>query len=173
MIIYPKQEQTIRYFLKTKRFLFSFKDFLSLLLWLPSNLNDLRNYFAFYSLLTRFAEFVDGRRQTWTFQTLPHVQRKGCRGCPTKHDSLWIVFNVFFHIMYYILLTFCSLFSFKNLLLKYILLWNQFYYNMADIEMFIFFSWGSNNLTNYGRRHFKVFTNCHVSWDTNFKWPPI
>ena len=108
-----------------------------------------------------------------TFQTLPHVQRKGCRGCPTKHDSLWIVFNVFFHIMYYILLTFCSLFSFKNLLLKYILLWNQFYYNMADIENFIFFSWGSNNLTNYGRRHFKVFTNCHVSWDTNFKWPPI
>ena len=24
----------------------------------------------------------------------------------------------------------------------------------------------SNNLKNYGRRHFKIFTNCHVSWDT-------
>ena len=24
----------------------------------------------------------------------------------------------------------------------------------------------SNSLTNYGRRHFKLFTNCHVSWDT-------
>ena len=24
----------------------------------------------------------------------------------------------------------------------------------------------SNNLENYGRRHFKIFTNCHVSWDT-------
>ena len=23
-----------------------------------------------------------------------------------------------------------------------------------------------NNLTNYGRRHSKLFTNCHVSWDT-------
>ena len=23
-----------------------------------------------------------------------------------------------------------------------------------------------NNLTNYVRRHFKLFTNCHVSWDT-------
>ena len=23
-----------------------------------------------------------------------------------------------------------------------------------------------NNSTNYGRRHFKLFTNCHVSWDT-------
>ena len=22
------------------------------------------------------------------------------------------------------------------------------------------------NLTNYGRRHLKLFTNCHVSWDT-------
>ena len=20
--------------------------------------------------------------------------------------------------------------------------------------------------TNYGRRHFKIFSNCHVSWDT-------
>ena len=28
------------------------------------------------------------------------------------------------------------------------------------------FSLVSNSLTNYGRRHFKLFTNCHVSWDT-------
>ena len=25
-----------------------------------------------------------------------------------------------------------------------------------------------NNLTNYGRRHSKLFNNCHVSWDTLF-----
>ena len=24
----------------------------------------------------------------------------------------------------------------------------------------------SNNFSNYGRRHFKLFTNCHVSWNT-------
>ena len=24
----------------------------------------------------------------------------------------------------------------------------------------------SNNLSNYKRRHFKLFTTCHVSWDT-------
>ena len=24
----------------------------------------------------------------------------------------------------------------------------------------------SNNLSNYGRRHFKLFTNCLVLWDT-------
>ena len=27
----------------------------------------------------------------------------------------------------------------------------------------------SNNLSSYGRRHFKLFTNCHVSWDTLIK----
>ena len=27
----------------------------------------------------------------------------------------------------------------------------------------------SNNLSNYGRRHFKLFTNCHVSWDTLYQ----
>ena len=27
----------------------------------------------------------------------------------------------------------------------------------------------SNSLTNYGRRHFKLFTNCHVSWDTLYE----
>ena len=46
----------------------------------------------------------------------------------------------------------------KNLLLKFVLLWNQFYYNMTAMwYIFLFF------LTNYGRR---LFTNCHGSWDT-------
>ena len=27
------------------------------------------------------------------------------------------------------------------------------------------FSLVSNDFTNYGRRHFKLFPNCHVSWD--------
>ena len=31
-------------------------------------------------------------------------------GCPTKHDSWWIVFNVFFNILYWILNKFFSLF---------------------------------------------------------------
>ena len=26
--------------------------------------------------------------------------------------------------------------------------------------------YGINNFTNYGRRHSKLFINCHVSWDT-------
>ena len=31
---------------------------------------------------------------------------------------------------------------------------------------FLLFSFVSKNLTNYGRRHLKLFTNCHVSWKT-------
>ena len=30
----------------------------------------------------------------------------------------------------------------------------------------LLFSLVTNNLTYSGRRHFKLFTNCHVSWDT-------
>ena len=63
----------------------------------------------------------------------------------------------------------CSWFSLKNLLLKYILLWIQFYYDMAGIQIFYIILLGSNNLTHYGRRHFKLFTNCHISWDTLYK----
>ena len=36
---------------------------------------------------------------------------------------------------------------------------------MSAIKYFLLFSLVSNNLTNYGRRHFKLFTNCHVSWE--------
>ena len=32
--------------------------------------------------------------------------------------------------------------------------------------MFIIILFGIKQLKNYGRRHFKIFTNCHVSWDT-------
>ena len=47
----------------------------------------------------------------------------------------------------------------KHLLLK-------FYYNMDAIKHLLLFSLVTNNLTYHGRRHFKLFTNCHVSWDT-------
>ena len=87
-------------------------------------------------------------------------------GCPTKHDSCWKVLNVFFHISYWILKTFCMPFRKKHLFLNYTLLWNQFYNNIIGIQYFSSFSLISNKLTNYGRRHFKLFINCHVLWDT-------
>ena len=37
---------------------------------------------------------------------------------------------------------------------------------MTAMFYFSLFSFVSQNLTNYGRRHLKLFTNCHVSWDT-------
>ena len=33
----------------------------------------------------------------------------------------------------------------------------------------LLFSFVSKNLTNYGRRHLKLFTNCRVSWDTLYQ----
>ena len=40
------------------------------------------------------------------------------------------------------------------------------FYKMTVMLYFLLFSFVSKNLTNYGRRHLKLFTNCHVSWDT-------
>ena len=39
-------------------------------------------------------------------------------------------------------------------------------YKMTAMLYFLLFSFVSKNLTNYRRRHLKLFTNCHVSWDT-------
>ena len=48
---------------------------------------------------------------------------------------------------------FCSLFSLKKTLLKYILLRNQLYFNMDNIKYLLLFCLATNNLTYYGRRH--------------------
>ena len=37
---------------------------------------------------------------------------------------------------------------------------------MTTMGYYLLFSLVLNNLTNYGRRHLKLCTNCHVSWDT-------
>ena len=37
-------------------------------------------------------------------------------------------------------------------------------YNSYIIFLLLSLVW--NNLTNYGRRHSKIFTNCYVTWDT-------
>ena len=76
------------------------------------------------------------------------------RNIPVGANS-WIVF---FHTLYKILKTFCSLFSLKN-----------FYYNMDAIKYLLSFSLATNNLTYYGRRHFKLFTNCHAFVNTPIK----
>ena len=42
------------------------------------------------------------------------------------------------------------------------------FYKMTAMFYLLLFSFVSKNLTNYGRRHLKLFTNCHVSWDTMY-----
>ena len=39
--------------------------------------------------------------------------------------------------------------------------------------IFLLLSLVLENLTNYGRRHSKLFTNCHVSWDTLYFRHPL
>ena len=53
---------------------------------------------------------------------------------------------------------------YKNIL-QFILFKKIFYFCY-----FLLFSLVSNSLTN-GSRHFKLFTNCHVSWDTLYLKP--
>ena len=75
------------------------------------------------------------------------------------HDP-WQLLNCFECLLPYIIL------DIKDFFLKYVLLWHQLYNNIIGIQFTLSFSLISNNLTNYGRRHFKLFTNCHVLWDT-------
>ena len=68
-----------------------------------------------------------------------------------KHDSWWVV-NIFLDILDWLQFTLL-----KNLPLKFILTFNQFFYNMTAIKYFLLFSLVSKKLTNYERRHFKLF----------------
>ena len=62
-------------------------------------------------------------------------------GCAMKHESWWIVLNVFFHILYWFIKTFCSLFCLKNLLLKYTLILNHFTVVWLPFKSFCYSLW--------------------------------
>ena len=71
---------------------------------------------------------------------------------------------------------FAAYLVFKKLL-KYILLRNQFYYNMNAIKYLLLFSLSTNNLIWYGRNHFELFQqlSCFVghpvAYSDNVKKP--
>ena len=82
-------------------------------------------------------------------------------GCPTKHDSWWIVLNVFFHNLLSCLIP-------KKIKKN---IWHSFDFKVNHIwvkEFFNEINSVNSSIYNiiYGRRHSKLFTNCHVSWDT-------
>jgi len=85
-----------------------------------------------------------------------------------SHET-WQLLNNFVCLHPYIILDikdFLHVISLKASFSQIILIWNQFFNNKIGIRYFSSFSLISNNLTNYGRGHFKPFSNCHVSWDT-------
>ena len=87
-------------------------------------------------------------------------------GCPRKHDSWWLILDVFFHdllsslmpkkiIINITLSSYCSEIDKK---IKYN--WAKVLFNEINCKKFLI------SYTVYERRHLKLFTNCHVSWDT-------
>ena len=85
-----------------------------------------------------------------------------------SHET-WQLLNNFVCLLPFIILDnkdFLHVISLKTSFSQIILIWNQFFNNKIGIQCFSSISLISNNLTNNGRRHFKLFANCHVSWDT-------
>ena len=113
----------------------------------------------------------------WAWSVQPFIENKRTSkvfkylGYPTKQDSWWIVLNVFFHILYWKIIIQYWLFAVyfvKKNWIKYILLWNQFYYNMTSkIQSHIFFFlFGIKEFRKFWKKIFKIFTYCKISWGT-------
>ena len=90
-------------------------------------------------------------------------------GCPKKHDRWWIVFNVFFHDNCIRYLRFFADYFVKQIFYSNIHLFEiNFTIKLLPFSISLSLSLVSHNLTNYWRRHFKLFTNCHISSDTMY-----
>ena len=76
--------------------------------------------------------------------------------------------NSFECLLPYIILDIIDFFQFISLTNSFTQIYftlKSIFYKMIAMLYFLLFSFLSKNLTNYGRRHLKLFTNCHVSWD--------
>jgi len=98
--------------------------------------------------------------ETFCFNSLLSYIHLHTTGCPTKHDSWWIVFNVFFHDTVLVIYDFLQFYFVKQIFSS------NTYLLEINFTIILLSFLVSNNLTNHGRRHFKLFTKCHVSWDT-------
>ena len=111
----------------------------------------------------------------WAVSTFYNVRKR-----PTiisiyrvSHET-WQLVNSFECLLPYAVLDikiFLQFILLKIFLLKYILLINQFYYNMGTMKYLLLFSLATNNLTYYGRRHFKLFQQ--LSCFVGHPLPPI
>ena len=85
-----------------------------------------------------------------------------------SHET-WQLVNSFECLLPYIILDIKDFFQFISLTNSFTQIYftlKSIFYKMTAMLYFLLFSFVSKNLTNYGRRHLKLFTNCHVSWDT-------
>ena len=81
----------------------------------------------------------------------------------------WQLVNGFECLLPYIILDIKDFFQFISLTNSFTQIYftlKSISYKMTAMLYFLLFPFVSKNLTNYGRRHSKPFTNCHVSWDT-------
>ena len=85
-----------------------------------------------------------------------------------SHET-WQLVNGFECFLPYIILDIIDFFQFSSLTNSFTQIYftlKSIFYKMTVMLYFLLFSFVFKNLTNYGRRHLKLFTNCHVSWDT-------
>ena len=84
------------------------------------------------------------------------------------HET-WQLVNGFECLLPYIILDIKDFFQFISLTNPFTQIYftlKSIFYKMTTMLYFSLFSFVLKNLTNYGRRHLKLFTNWHVSWDT-------
>ena len=85
-----------------------------------------------------------------------------------SHET-WQLVNGFECLLPYVILDIKDFFQFISLTNSFTQIYftlKSICYKMTAMLYFLLFSFVSKNLTNYGRRHLKLFTNCHVSWGT-------
>ena len=84
-----------------------------------------------------------------------------------SHET-WQLVNGFECLLPYVKLDIKDLFQFISLTNSFTKLYftlKSIFYKMTSMLYYLLFSFVSKNVTYYGRRHLKLFTNCHVSWD--------
>ena len=138
-------------------------------LWEQKKADNVKRYFTPYIHIYRPLFFKEGEINN----ILKNISPSSCTteiiiAYRVSHET-WQFVNGFECLLPYIILDIEDFLKFISLMNSFSQIYftlNSISYNMTDMLYFLLFSFVSQNLTNYGRRHLKLCTNCHVSWDT-------
>ena len=125
-------------------------------------LNNSVKSFVIFHLLVQSAE------QTIFFYNFYITWTKHITTYRVSHET-WQLVNGFECLLSYSILNIKDFFQFISLTNSYTQICftlKSIFYKITAMLYFLLFPFVSKNLTNYGRRHLKLFTNCHVLWDT-------